>query len=78
MMAGYLRRAKMGIDDPDAVFKVVINDEEQYSIWPAERSLPLGWRAAGVEATKNECLAFIETAWTDMRPLSVRTQLGDA
>ena len=53
-------------------YKVVLNHEEQYSIWPAERENPLGWTDAGKTGTKAECLAFIKEVWTDMRPLSVR------
>jgi MbtH protein len=53
-------------------FKVVVNHEEQYSIWPADRENPLGWSDAGKSGTKAECLAFIKEVWTDMRPLSVR------
>ncbi|MFD7656691.1 MbtH family protein [Actinosynnema sp. NPDC059797] len=53
-------------------FVVVVNHEEQYSIWPAGRDLPDGWREAGVEGDKDECLAHIAQAWTDLRPLSVR------
>jgi MbtH protein len=53
-------------------YKVVVNHEEQYSIWPAERENPLGWTDAGKTGTKAECLAFIKEVWTDMRPLSVR------
>ncbi|RVX38942.1 MbtH protein [Nonomuraea polychroma] len=51
---------------------VVVNHEEQYSVWPADRELPPGWRATGFAGTREECLAHIETVWTDMRPLSVR------
>ncbi len=53
-------------------YKVVLNHEEQYSIWPADRDNPLGWSDAGKSGTKAECLAFIKEVWTDMRPLSVR------
>ena len=53
-------------------YKVVVNHEEQYSIWPADRYNPLGWTDAGKSGTKAECLAFIKEVWTDMRPLSVR------
>lgn len=56
----------------DATYVVVCNDEEQYSIWPEIKELPLGWRAAGKTGPKAECLAFIEEVWTDMRPLSLR------
>jgi MbtH protein len=54
------------------IYKVVVNHEEQYSIWPADRENPLGWSDAGKSGTKTECLAFIKEVWTDMRPLSVR------
>jgi MbtH protein len=54
---------------------VVINHEEQYSIWFADRPIPSGWRQAEKTGTKAECLAYIQEVWTDMRPLSVRQQL---
>ena len=53
-------------------YKVVLNHEEQYSIWPADRENPLGWSDAGKIGTKAQCLAFINEVWTDMRPLSLR------
>lgn len=53
-------------------FLVVRNDEEQYSIWSAERDLPAGWHEANFAGTREECLAHIDTVWTDMRPRSVR------
>jgi MbtH protein len=56
-------------------YVVVCNHEEQYSIWPADRELPAGWKAAGKRGSKDECLAFIEQVWTDMRPLSLRRQM---
>lgn len=59
-------------DDPKTVFKVVVNPEEQYSIWPADRENATGWRDAGKQGTKEECLAWIKEVWTDMRPLSLR------
>jgi MbtH protein len=58
------------------VYKVVINHEEQYSIWPADRENPLGWRDAGKQGLKQECLDYIKEVWTDMRPLSVRKHMG--
>lgn len=62
-----------GNNNPDSArYKVVVNHEEQYSIWPAERENPLGWRDAGPIGSKTECLAYIGEAWTDMRPLSLR------
>ncbi|GAT66858.1 MbtH family NRPS accessory protein [Planomonospora sp. ID91781] len=51
---------------------VVVNHEEQYSIWPSGRELPDGWRAEGFSGDREECLAHIERVWTDLRPLSVR------
>ena len=59
-------------DWQDGTLKVVVNDEEQYSIWPAERENPPGWRDAGQTGTKAECLAYIERVWTDMRPRNLR------
>jgi MbtH protein len=53
-------------------YKVVINDEEQYSIWAADRENPLGWRDGGKLGSKQECLAFVKDVWTDMTPLSLR------
>ncbi|MFC4877885.1 MbtH family protein [Microbulbifer halophilus] len=60
------------MDDPDTQFTVVINGEEQYSIWPDYKPLPDGWREAGKSGTREECLAHIEAVWTDMRPRSLR------
>jgi MbtH protein len=57
---------------PEDEFQVVVNHEEQYSIWPVGRALPAGWRDAGFTASRAACLAHIETVWTDMRPASVR------
>jgi len=63
----------------EALYKVVLNPEEQYSIWPADRENPLGWRDAGKTGSKQECLEHIKTVWTDMRPLSLRQKMdGDA
>lgn len=59
-------------DDEEAVFEVVVNDEEQYSIWPADREMPQGWRKAGKQDKKAACLSYINEVWTDMRPLSLR------
>ena len=59
-------------DDENRMFKVVMNHEEQYSIWPVERDNPLGWRDAGKTGKKQECLQYINEVWTDMRPLSLR------
>ena len=59
------------------IYKVVVNHEEQYSIWPSERELPLGWQEAGKQGLKDECLAYIEEVWTDMRPLSLRKKMEE-
>lgn len=65
----------MAWDDDKAILEVVINHEEQYSIWPAHREPPEGWRKAGKRGPKAECLAWIEARWTDMRPLSLREKM---
>lgn len=56
-------------------YKVVVNHEEQYSIWPVGRDNPPGWRDAGKSGSKEACLAYINKVWTDMRPLSLRKQM---
>ena len=64
-------------EEDQRVYKVVVNDEEQYSIWFADRQAPLGWREVGKEGPKSECLAHIKEVWTDMRPLSLRKQMAE-
>jgi MbtH protein len=59
------------------IYKVVLNHEEQYSIWPAHRENALGWKDAGKSGTKEECLAYIKEVWTDMRPLSLRKKMQE-
>lgn len=67
----------MGIENADGrEFLVVVNHEEQYSVWFADRDLPLGWRAEGKTGTRQECLDHIAAVWTDMRPRSVREHLA--
>lgn len=61
-----------------AIYKVVINHEEQYSIWRADRENPLGWNDVGKSGSKDECLAYIKEVWTDMRPLSLRKKMEAA
>lgn len=56
-------------------YKVVVNHEEQYSIWPADRRNPAGWEDVGVSGTKTDCLTYIMEIWTDMRPLSLRQKM---
>ena len=59
-------------------YKVVVNHEEQYSIWPTDRENPLGWRDGGKSGPKAECLSYIQEVWTDMRPLSLRRYMEEA
>lgn len=61
----------------ELLYAVVVNDEEQYSIWPQGREVPLGWREEGVRGSKQECLAHINEVWTDMRPLSLRRHMEE-
>jgi uncharacterized protein YbdZ (MbtH family) len=65
-------------DDNTVVYRVVVNHEEQYSIWPADRDLPAGWRDEGTVGPKPDCLAHIDEVWTDMRPLSLRRFMQEA
>jgi uncharacterized protein YbdZ (MbtH family) len=71
----------MSWNDPDkedtTVYKVVVNHEEQYSIWPEYKENPLGWKDAAKVGTKAECLAYIKEVWTDMRPLSLRKKMEE-
>jgi MbtH protein len=60
------------MDDDPIVYTVVINHEEQYSIWPEFKEIPPGWKAVGKTGSKQDCLEYIKEAWTDMRPLSLR------
>lgn len=68
----------MSWDSEDTVFNVVINHEEQYSIWPEHKEVPEGWRVTGFTGKKAECLAHIKEVWTDMRPLTLRQQMETA
>jgi uncharacterized protein YbdZ (MbtH family) len=71
----------MSFYDPDkedtAIYKVVVNHEEQYSIWPEYKENPLGWRDGGKVGPKSECLSYIKEVWTDMRPLSLRKKMEE-
>lgn len=67
----------MDEQEDNTIYIVVVNHEEQYSIWPEGREIPLGWRDAGKHGTKAECLAYIEEVWTDMRPLSLRKKMEE-
>lgn len=59
------------------IYTVVINHEEQYSIWPSGREIPPGWKEVGVTGPKDECLSYIGEVWTDMRPLSLRKKMEE-
>lgn len=66
------------MSDDDTLYHVVINQEEQYSIWPMGRDLPLGWTAVVDNKSKEDALAYIERVWIDMRPLSLRKKMEEA
>jgi MbtH protein len=68
----------MSSEPTEARFRVVRNGEDQYSIWFPDRALPEGWLDAGIEGSKEECLARIGELWTDMRPRSLREALDVA
>jgi MbtH protein len=67
----------MSLDDKEEarMYKVVVNHEEQYSIWPAHKEIPAGWSAVGTEGEKDACLGWIREHWTDMRPKSLRERM---
>jgi uncharacterized protein YbdZ (MbtH family) len=71
----------MSLYDPDredtTIYKVVVNHEEQYSIWPDYKEMPLGWIAVGKSGLKPACLAYIKEVWTDMRPLSLQKRMAE-
>lgn len=60
------------LDDPDGDFVVLVNDEQQYSLWPAPIAVPDGWIVAHGPAARADCLAYVRENWTDMRPVSAR------
>ena len=63
--------------EDNRTYKVVVNHEEQYSIWLAEKENPLGWKDVGKSGLKQECLEYIKEVWTDMRPLSLRKKMAE-
>lgn len=69
----------MAIDDQEDTrdYVVVMNHEEQYSIWPKGKRMPAGWRSVGKEGRKAECLEYIDQTWVDMRPLSLRKKMDE-
>jgi uncharacterized protein YbdZ (MbtH family) len=75
------KELNMSLHDSDkedtTIYKVVVNHEEQYSIWPDYKEMPLGWNGVGKSGLKAECLAYIKEVWTDMRPLSLRKKMEE-
>jgi MbtH protein len=64
-------------DREDGVFRVLVNHEEQYSLWPEWKAIPMGWMDTGVLGDKPTCLDYVEKTWTDMRPLSLRQWMDE-
>jgi MbtH protein len=62
-------------DDTDGSFRVVVNDEEQYSLWPAFAAVPDGWSIALDQTSRDECMQFIKLTWKDLRPKSLRDSM---
>ncbi|AHH97303.1 MbtH family NRPS accessory protein [Kutzneria viridogrisea] len=60
----------------DISYQVLVNDEEQYSLWPLDNEVPAGWRAVGKQGSKQECMSYVDEVWTDMRPRSLREQMA--
>lgn len=59
----------------EELHQVLVNDEEQYSLWPADKEIPLGWKHSFGPDKKEACLAFVNKVWTDMRPKSLRDEM---
>jgi len=59
-------------EDPDGRYHVLVNDEEQHSLWPSFAEVPAGWRVVFGETTRDACLSYVEEHWTDLRPRSLR------
>jgi MbtH protein len=64
-------------EESTTIYHVVVNHEDQYSIWPEYKEIPKGWRAVGKTGPKQECLDYIKEVWTDMRPLSLRRHMEE-
>ena len=78
VVAAREKREESGpMSEDNTMYRVVVNDEEQYSIWPADRENPLGWNDAGFSGPKEQCLEWIKEHWTDMRPKSLRDRMND-
>lgn len=63
-------------EDPDATYLVLVNDEEQHSLWPSFAEVPAGWHTTFGPASRADCLAHVEATWTDLRPRSLRERMG--
>jgi uncharacterized protein YbdZ (MbtH family) len=75
--AGVMAGMVNPFDDEDGQFLVLVNDEEQYSLWPSFHEIPPGWSATRQAGTRGECLAWVDEHWTDMRPRSLRLAMDD-
>jgi MbtH protein len=64
-------------DNDETIYRVVMNHEDQYSIWPVNREIPLGWSEVAKRGSKAECLAHIDEVWIDMRPRSLREAMAN-
>jgi MbtH protein len=63
-------------EDVSQTYIVLVNDEEQYSLWPSQKDIPAGWNSVGVSGSKAECMEYVDKVWTDITPLSVRKRLA--
>jgi MbtH protein len=68
-------RKESTVDD-EGTYQVLVNDEEQYSLWPADKEVPAGWHAEGMRGSREECSAHVDEVWTDMRPRSLRERMA--
>ena len=64
--------------EAESVYIVLINHEEQYSLWPKHKAIPPGWQDVGMEGTREKCSQYVDEAWTDMRPKSLREKMDGA
>jgi len=64
-------------DNEDGEFLVLVNEEQQYSLWPAFLDIPIGWKATGPKGNRKTCLDWVEKTWTDMRPASLVRQMEE-
>lgn len=71
-----MRTTSFDFDNDESVFKVLVNGEAQYSLWPADLAVPAGWAETGQQGTKKECDEYVNRMWTDMRPKSLRDAMG--